>query len=146
MKRMLLAACLVLAALPAFAQSWETLRAAQVTISVAEQIRVGHHGDYADLGSGRETVALPWGSLLAFAGNYPDTGTSRRFGLHIDGVPHADCERYVSDAAPAFDDVWIGDAGPSAIGRSVFSAGHLDHAALHDACRDDMVGIDFITH
>lgn len=146
MKRALLAAGLVLAALPVFAQGWETSRAAQVTVSVAEQIRVGHHGDYSDLGSGRETVALPWGTLLAFAGNYPDTGTSRRFGLHIDGVPHSDCERYVSEAAPAFDDVWVGDAGPTAIGHSVFRAGHLDRAALAVACRDDLVGIDFITH
>jgi hypothetical protein len=146
MKRVLLAAGLALTTLPAFAQSWETSRAAQVTVSVAEQIRVGHHGDYADLGSGRETVALPWGTLLAFAGNYPDTGTSRRFGLHIDGVPHEDCERYVSEAAPAFDDIWIGDAGPTAIGHSVFHAGHLDRAALAQACRDDLVGIEFITH
>lgn len=68
MKRALLAAILALTTLPVFAQSWETSRAAQVTISVAEQIRVGHHGDYADLGSGRETVALPWGTLLAFQG------------------------------------------------------------------------------
>jgi hypothetical protein len=143
MKRWIFAVALFASA-PAFAD--ETSRAAQVTVSVAEQIRQAHHGDYADLGQGRETVALPWGTLLAFAGTYPDTRTIRNFGLHIDGVPSSDCERYVLAAAPAFQDVWIGSAGPRAIGRSVFRSGHLDRAALAQACRDDSVGIDFITH
>lgn len=143
MKRWIFAVAL-LASGPAFAD--ETSRAAQVTVSVAEQIRVGHHGDYSDLGTGHEAVALPCGTLVAFTGTYPDTRTARNFGLHIDGVPSAACERYVLAAAPAFQDVWIGSAGPSAIGHSVFRSGHLDRAALAQACRDDSVGIDFITH
>lgn len=144
MKRLILAA-LVMASAPAFAD--ETSRAAQVTVSVAEQILVGHPGgDYADLGDGRETVALPWGTLLAFAGSYPDTRNTRHFGLHIDGVPQADCEPYVLAAAPSFQDIWIGGAGPTAIGQSVYRSGHLDRAALAQACREDSVGIDFITH
>ena len=144
MKRLILALVLLTSA-PAFAD--ETSRAAQVTVSVAEQIRVGHpSGDYADLGAGRETVALPWGTLLAFAGGYPDTRNTRTFGLHIDGVPHADCERYVLAVAPAFQDIWIADAGPTAIGMSVYRSGHLNRAALAQACREDSVGIDFITH
>lgn len=141
----LIFAALVMASAPAFAD--ETSRAAQVTVSVAEQIRVGHpSGDYADLGAGRETVALPWGTLLAFSGNYPDTRNTRHFGLHIDGVPQEACERYVLVAAPSFQDIWIGGAGPSAIGHSVYRSGNLDRAALAQACREDSVGIDFITH
>lgn len=143
MKCWIFAVALLVSA-PAFAD--EISRAAQVTVSVAEQIRQAHQGDYTDLGQGRETVALPWGTLVAFSGSYPDTRTTLNFGLHIDGVPSADCERYVLAVAPAFQDVWIGSAGPTAIGRSVFASGHLDRAALARACRDDRVGIDFITH
>ncbi|WP_233842295.1 hypothetical protein [Dyella sp. 2HG41-7] len=145
MKRLILAA-LVMASAPAFAD--ETSRAAQVTVSVAEQIRVGHpSGDYADLGSGRQTVALPWGTLLAFAGTYPDTRTTRNFGLHIDGLSSGDCMAYVRAIAPAFQDVWIADASPSAVGGSVYRSGHLDLAALDRACHaHDQVGMDLITH
>lgn len=145
MKTLILAATLALATAPAFAT--DVTHAAQVTVSVAQQIRVAHHGDYTDLNPPQGTVMLPWGELVAFSGPYPDTRSFKRFGLHIDGVPQADCAAFVSSAASAFDDVWMAGAGPQDVGGSVFRHGHLDHAALDHACRaHDAVGIEFITH
>jgi hypothetical protein len=125
----------------------DTTRAAQVTASVAQQIRLSHQGDYSDLNPPQGTVMLIWGELVAFSGPYPDTHSFKRFGLHINGVLRADCVAFVTAAAPSFDDVWMADAGPGAVGASVFRHGHLDRAALDHACRAHAaVGIDFISH
>lgn len=146
--KQLIFSVLLLASVPAFAD--DTTRAAQVTVSVADQIRASHHGDYAELGNGHVAVSLPWGELIAFAGTYPDTRTTHNFGLHINGIPAGDdntCERFVLAVAPRFTDVWIGDAAPSAIGESVYRNGHLDRAALAHACHaTPSVGMDLIAH
>ncbi|KRE90864.1 hypothetical protein ASG87_01625 [Frateuria sp. Soil773] len=145
MKALIFAATLALAASPAFAS--DTTRAAQVVASVAQQIRLNHKGNYADLNPPQGTVMLPWGELTAFSGPYPDTHSFKNFALHIDGVPQADCVAFVSTAAPDFDDVWMAAAGPTAVGGSVFRHGHLDRSALDHACRaHDRVGVEFITH
>jgi hypothetical protein len=145
MKALIFAAALALVASPVFAS--DTTRAAQVVTSVAQQIRVAHHGDYTDLNPPQGTVMLPWGELVAFSGPYPDTRSFERFGLHIDGVPRADCVAVVSNAASSFDDVWMAAAGPTAVGGSVFRHGHLDRSALDRACQAHAaVGIEFITH
>jgi len=125
----------------------DTTRAAQVTASVAQQIRMDHKGDYSDLNPPQGTVMLPWGELVAFSGPYPDTHSFKRFGLHINGVPRADCMAFVTAAAPRFDDVWMADAGRRAVGSSVFRHGHLDRSALDHVCHAHAaVGIDFISH
>jgi outer membrane lipoprotein SlyB len=125
----------------------DTSRAAQMVASVAQQIRLAHRGNYADLNPPQGTVMLPWGELVAFSGPYPDTRSFKRFGLHIDGVPRADCMAFVTAAAPRFDDVWMADAGPRAVGSSVFRHGHLDRSALDHVCHAHAaVGIDFISH
>lgn len=125
----------------------DTSRAAYVVASVAQQIRLNHKGNYADLNPPQGTVLLPWGELVAFSGPYPDTRSFKRFGLHINGVPRADCVAFVSATAPSFDDVWMADAGPTFVGGSVFRHGHLDRSALDHACRAHArTGIDFIAH
>lgn len=145
MKALIFATVFALATAPAFAS--DPTRSAQVVASVAQQIRVAHHGDYADLNPPQGTVMLPWGELVAFSGPYPDTRSFKRFGLHIDGVPQTDCLAFVAAAAPSFDDVWMAAAGPTAVGGSVFRHGHLNRAALDRACQAHAaVGIDFITH
>ena len=145
MKTLIIAAALALATAPAFAT--DTSRAAQLVASVAQQIRMDHTGNYADLNPPQCTVMLPWGELVAFSGPYPDTHSFKRFGLHIDGVPQRDCVTFVSTAVPSFDDVWVADAGPTAVGGSVFRHGHLDRSALDHACRAHArMGVEFITH
>lgn len=153
MKRLIFAVTLAVAASSVMAgEPWETTRAAQVAVSVAEQIRIAHHGDYADLGTGQETVTLPWGPLVAYSAKaFPDIRhTTRNFGLNINGIPAGDdptCVRFALAVAPHFSDVWIGDDTPTGVGASVYTRGHLDRARLEQACHaHPSVGMDLITH
>jgi hypothetical protein len=145
MKRALFAVALLLST-SAFAA--DVQHEAAVTVSVAQQIRGDHNGDYSDLSSPSTVVSLAWGDLIAFSGSqYPDVASSKSFGLHIDGVPRDECVPYVAAVASSFSDVWIASASPTAIGSSVYVHGHLDRHLLEKACHADAVlGMDLITH
>jgi hypothetical protein len=145
MKSVILAAAMLLST-SAFAT--DVQHEAAVTASVAQQIRADHTGDYSDLSSPQTAVSLAWGDLIAFSGSqYPDVASTKAFGLHIDGVPQADCVPFVSAVASSFSDVWIASASPTAVGGSVYVHGHLDRRLLEKACHtDEVLGMDLITH
>lgn len=122
--------------------------AAQTAVSAAAQVRASHDGVYSDLADPRPVAELPWGSLIAFSGpRYGDLGSFQRFGLHLDGLPRAQCVPFITQVASHFDDVWIADADPQAVGGSVYTNGHLDASKLTRACRAHAsLGFDLITH
>lgn len=143
----LVLAAATLAAAPAVAQD-NVHAAALAAVSTAAQVRASNHGDYRDLATPRPLASLPWGALIAFSGpRFEDVGTFQRFGLHLDGLPQADCVPFITQVAGDFDDVWIADAAPTAVGGSVFTNGHLDHSKLARACHAHAsLGFDLITH
>ena len=122
--------------------------AAQQAVLTAAQVRASHQGVYRDLADARRVADLPWGALIAFSGpRYGDLGSFRRFGLHLDGLPRTDCVPFITQVAAHFDDVWIADAAPDAVGGSVYTSGHLDHSKLARACgAHARLGFDLITH
>ncbi|WP_395119851.1 hypothetical protein ACFCQI_02770 [Rhodanobacter sp. FW102-FHT14D06] len=142
---------LVLAALVATsaARAQGNLRsAAETAVSAAAEVRASHDGSYSDLADPRSVASLPWGALIAFSGqHFGDVATFQRFGLHLDGLPRHDCVPFITQVAAHFDDIWIADAAPTAIGDSVYTSGHLDHSKLVSACRAHAsLGFDLITH
>lgn len=122
--------------------------AAQTAVSAAAQVRASHHEIYRDLADPRPVAELPWGTLIAFSGqNFGDVASFKRFGLHLDGLPRHDCVPFITQVAPHFDDVWIADADPQAVGGSVYTNGHLDPSKLVRACHAHAeLGFDLITH
>ncbi|MBN8924589.1 MAG: hypothetical protein BGP10_13320 [Rhodanobacter sp. 68-29] len=143
----LVLAAAVLAAAPASAQD-NAHAAAQTAVAAAAQVRGSHQGVYRDLADPRQVAALPWGSLIAYSGQrFEDVGSFQRFGLHLDGLPRDQCVPFITQVAAHFDDVWIADADPKAVGGSVFTDGHLDHSKLVSACHaHEQLGFDLITH
>lgn len=143
----LVLAAAVLAAAPASAQD-NAHAAAQTAVAAAAQVRGSHQGGYRDLADPRQVAALPWGALIAFSGpRFRDVGSFQRFGLHLDGLPRDQCVPFITQVAAHFDDVWIADASPTAVGGSVYTKGHLDHSKLVRACRAHAsLGFDLITH
>ena len=143
----LVLAAATLAAAPASAQT-NVHTAAQAAVSTAAQVRASHDGLYRDLEDPRRVADLPWGDLIAYSGpRFEDVGTFQRFGLHLDGLPQADCVPFITQVAAHFDDVWIAAAAPTAVGGSVFTNGHLDHSKLVHACQAHAsLGFDLITH
>lgn len=143
----LVLAAATLAAAPAVAQD-NVHQAAQTAIETAAQVSASNHGDYRDLATPRPLASLPWGALIAFSGpRFGDVRSFRRFGLHSDGLPRTNCVRFITQAAGHFDDIWIADAAPDAVGGSVFTNGHLDPSKLVSACRAHArLGFDLITH
>lgn len=141
---LVLAAAAVVA--PARANNNHT--AAETAVSAAAQVRASHDGDYRDLADPRPVSALPWGDLIAFSGpRFGDVATFQRFGLHLDGLPRDQCVPFITQVAGHFDDIWIADADPKAVGGSVYTNGHLDHSKLVSACRAHAsLGFDLITH
>ena len=122
--------------------------AAQTAVSAAAQVRGSHQEVYRDLADPRPIAELPWGKLIAFSGpRYSDLGSFRRFGLHLDGLPRTDCVPFITQVAGHFDDIWIADAAPTAVGGSVYTNGHLDPLKLSRACgAHAQLGFDLITH
>ena len=143
----LLFAAAAIAAAPAIAQD-NVHQAAQAAVATAVRVRASHDGVYRDLADARRVADLPWGALIAFSGpRYGDLGSFRRFGLHLDGLPRTDCVPFITQVAGHFDDIWIADAAPTAVGGSVYTAGHLDPSKLVRACRAHaQLGFDLITH
>lgn len=143
----LVLAAATLAAAPAIAQD-NVHQAAQAAVSTAAQVRASHDGLYRDLEDPRRVADLPWGDLIAFSGpRYGDLGSFHRFGLHLDGLPRHDCVPFITQVAGHFDDIWIADAAPDAVGGSVYTNGHLDHSKLLRACgAHAQLGFDLITH
>ncbi|WP_017462027.1 hypothetical protein [Dyella ginsengisoli] len=143
----LVIAAAVLAAAPAIAQD-NVHQAAQAAVEAAAEVRGSHDGAYPDLANPRQVASLPWGDLNAFSGpRFADVSSFERFGLHSDGLPRTDCMPFITQVAPHFDDVWIADADPQAVGGSVYTNGHLDPSKLARACRAHArLGFDLITH
>ena len=143
----LVLAAATLAAAPAIAQD-NVHQAAQAAVSTAAQVRASHQGVYRDLADPRRVADLPWGALIAFSGpRYGDLGSFRRFGLHSDGLPRNQCVPFITQVAAHFDDIWIADAAPTAVGGSVYTNGHLDPLKLSRACgAHAQLGFDLITH
>ena len=143
----LVLAAATLAAAPAIAQD-NVHQAAQAAVSTAAQVRASHEGGYRDLAAPRPVASLPWGQLSAFSGpRFEDVGSLQRFGLHLDGLPRHDCVPFLTQVAGHFDDIWIADAAPDAVGGSVYTNGHLDHSKLARACHAHArLGFDLITH
>lgn len=143
----LVLAAATLAAAPAIAQD-NVHQAAQAAVETAAQVRASNHRDYRDLATPRPLASLPWGALIAFSGpRFGDVGSLQRFGLHLDGLPRADCVPFITQVAGHFDDIWIADAAPDAVGGSVYTNGHLDHSKLARACgAHARLGFDLITH
>ncbi len=122
--------------------------AAQTAVAAAAQVRASHQGVYRDLADPRRVADLRWGALIAYSGpHFDDLGSFHRFGLHLDGLPRTDCVPFITQVAGHFDDIWIADAAPTAVGGSVYTSGHLDHSKLVRACRAHaQLGFDLITH
>jgi len=122
--------------------------AAQTAVAAAAQVRASHEGVYSDLADPRSVASLHWGTLVAFSGTrFGDVRSFQRFGLHLDGLPRDQCVPFITQVAAHFDDVWIADADPKAVGGSVFTDGHLDHSKLVSACHaHEQLGFDLITH
>lgn len=122
--------------------------AAQAAVSAAAEVRASHEASYPDLVDPRSVASLPWGALIAFSGpRFGDVRSFLRFGLHSDGLPRNQCVPFITQVAAYFDDVWIADAAPDAVGGSVYTDGHLDHSKLVSACRAHAsLGFDLITH
>ena len=122
--------------------------AAQQAVAAAAQVRASHDGVYSDLAGPRPVAPLPWGDLIAYSGpRFGDVASFKRFGLHLDGLPRTDCVPFITQVAGHFDDIWIADAAPTAVGGSVYTAGHLDHSKLARACgAHARLGFDLITH
>lgn len=121
--------------------------AAETAVSAAAEVRGSHDGAYPDLANPRQVASLPWGALIAFSGpRFGDVATFQRFGLHLDGLPRHDCVPFITQVAGYFDDIWIADAAPDAVGGSVYTAGHLDPSKLVRACQAHAsLGFDLIT-
>ena len=137
------------AAIAAPAKAQNNVRtAAETAVSAAADVRASHEASYRDLEVPRSVASLPWGTLIAFSGpRFGDLGSFQRFGLHLDGLPRTDCVPFITQVAAHFDDIWIADAGPSAVGGSVYTDGHIDHLKLVSACRaHEQLGFDLITH
>lgn len=143
----LVLAAAALAAAPASAQT-NVHAAAQAAVETAAGVRASHQGVYRDLAAPRPVASLPWGQLSAFSGpRFEDVGSLQRFGLHLDGLPRTDCVPLITQVAGHFDDIWIADAAPTAVGGSVYTNGHLDPLKLSRACgAHAQLGFDLITH
>lgn len=143
----LVLAAATLAAAPAIAQD-NVHQAAQAAVATAVRVRASHDGVYRDLVDPRRVAELPWGQLSAFSGpRFEDVGSLQRFGLHLDGLPRTDCVPFITQVAGHFDDIWIADAAPTAVGGSVYTNGHLDPLKLSRACgAHAQLGFDLITH
>lgn len=121
---------------------------ARQLIAIADGIAATHPShDYTNLtSSGVSAGQIQWGPVVAFTGPLPDVPSMRVFGLNVNGVPSDDCVAFVSDAAPRFSDVWIAGDGPSDVGASVYSHGHLSSSKLARACAGSpSLGMDFIS-
>lgn len=131
----------------ALATPHQSVHARQI-IAIADRIQAAHPShDYSDLTpTGVSAGQVKWGPVVAFTGPLADVPSTHAFGLNVNGVPSNECVAFVSAAAPRFADVWIAGDGPTDVGASVYSHGHLSRSKLARACAaHPSLGMDFIS-
>lgn len=80
----------------------------QVFQAVDFEHRMHPDGDYSALHEQSDTFALARGENVgaAFSTPHGPVGSLHRFGLHVQ-VPREECEAFMHQVAPHFDEIWI---------------------------------------